>query len=252
MLAWQWSEGVLSPLPAPQKFCPHQDLNRQPSASQNCCLLMAEPSVGGATVPYCDGCEQHHSGHIVQKCREDGSDETQDDDHGPHSPPGQLISLGWKKWAQEQDYFIIHMQRVNMRPVTVTWCGRGPHLACLRCVPGVSINRVLKLTWQCPQHVTASEMSQHCTIQAQTHHIVRWSCARCPDRVEAEPDHIELYRLLMLSSKAKVYVCQPLWTCSVWIYPIHAWNSAILLFLCYNTSGTDALTVLLSVMKIWN
>lgn len=48
---------------------------------------------GGATVPDCDGCEQHHSGHIVQECREDGSDETQDDDHGPHSPPGQLISL---------------------------------------------------------------------------------------------------------------------------------------------------------------
>lgn len=53
---------------------------------------MGEP-VPDATVPYCDGREQHHRGHVVKKCRENGRDETEDDDHGPHSAPGQLISL---------------------------------------------------------------------------------------------------------------------------------------------------------------
>lgn len=61
-----------------------------------------------------------------------------------------------------------------------------------------------------------------------------------------------IIQMLMLPSKRRrLRVCQPLWTCRVWIYPIHAWNSAILLFLCYKTSGTDAISVL-SVMKIWN
>lgn len=46
-----------------------------------------------ATLPYCDGREQHHGGHVVQEGGENGRDETEDDDHGPHSAPGQLIGL---------------------------------------------------------------------------------------------------------------------------------------------------------------
>ena len=43
---------------------------------------------GGSTAPYGDGCEEHHGGHVVQKGGENSSDETQDDDHRPHSPSG--------------------------------------------------------------------------------------------------------------------------------------------------------------------
>lgn len=39
-------------------------------------------------IPYSDRGEKHHSGHIVQKSRENGSDETEDDDHWPHSSSG--------------------------------------------------------------------------------------------------------------------------------------------------------------------
>lgn len=55
--------------------------------------LSVGEAVRDATLPYCDGREQHHRGHVVEKCRENGRDETEDDDHGPHSAPGQLISL---------------------------------------------------------------------------------------------------------------------------------------------------------------
>lgn len=40
------------------------------------------------TVPDGDWGEKHHSGHIVQESRENGSDETEDDDHWPHSSSG--------------------------------------------------------------------------------------------------------------------------------------------------------------------
>lgn len=50
-------------------------------------------AVRDATLPYCDGREQHHGGHVVQERGENGRDETEDDDHGPHSAPGQLIGL---------------------------------------------------------------------------------------------------------------------------------------------------------------
>lgn len=58
----------------------------------------AEPAealsaVRDAPLPDGDGCEQHHGGHVVQKGGENGRDETEDDDHGPHSAPGQLIGL---------------------------------------------------------------------------------------------------------------------------------------------------------------
>lgn len=39
-------------------------------------------------VPYGDRSEKHHSGHIVQKSRENGRNETEDDDHRPHSSSG--------------------------------------------------------------------------------------------------------------------------------------------------------------------
>lgn len=42
----------------------------------------------GDTVPDGDGGEKHHGGHIVQESREDGSDETEDDDHWPNSSSG--------------------------------------------------------------------------------------------------------------------------------------------------------------------
>lgn len=45
------------------------------------------------TGPYGDRCEEHHGGHIVEKSREDRSDEAEDDDHWPHSSSGQLVSL---------------------------------------------------------------------------------------------------------------------------------------------------------------
>lgn len=114
---------------------------------------------GGATVPDCDGREQHHSGHIVQECREDGGDETQDDDHGPHSPPGQLISLHRK---HEHENGIISACERGGGPVTVPWCCQGPHLACLGCVPGVSISRVSGGDGAAP---TSSQMShKHATL----------------------------------------------------------------------------------------
>lgn len=42
----------------------------------------------GDTVPDGDGGEKHHGGHIVQESGEDGSDETEDDDHWPNSSSG--------------------------------------------------------------------------------------------------------------------------------------------------------------------
>lgn len=48
-----------------------------------------------------DGGEEHHGGHIVQESREDGGDEAQDDDHGPHSAFGKAVGLLGRKQARK-------------------------------------------------------------------------------------------------------------------------------------------------------
>lgn len=67
-----------------------------PCSSRSFTGLSVGGPVGDATLPYCDRREQHHRGHVVEERRENGCDEAEDDDHGPHSAPGQLISLRWE------------------------------------------------------------------------------------------------------------------------------------------------------------
>lgn len=137
------------------------------------------------------------------------------------------------------------MQRVNVRPVSVTWCGRGPHLARLRCVPGVSINRVLKLTGAVSTtcHSMRSVTALHHPSPSTPHSELE--LCTVPWVWKLNQIVLNYADVNVVIQSQRLRVCRPLWTCSVWIYPIHAWNSAILLFLCSNTSGTDAITVLL-------
>ena len=48
-------------------------------------------------LPDSDGREQHHGGDVVQEGREDGRNEAEDHDHGPHSSSGQLVGLS--RWT---------------------------------------------------------------------------------------------------------------------------------------------------------
>lgn len=48
---------------------------------------------GPLCIPYGHGSEEEHCCDIVQEGRKDSSNETQHEDHGPHSSSGQLVCL---------------------------------------------------------------------------------------------------------------------------------------------------------------
>lgn len=53
--------------------------------------------MGPLCTPYGHRSEEECRGNVVQEGRKDSSNETQHDDHGPHSSPGQLVCLGRRK-----------------------------------------------------------------------------------------------------------------------------------------------------------
>lgn len=144
------------------------------------------------------------------------------------------------------------MQRVNVRPVTVTWCGRGPHLARLRCVPGVSINRVLKLTGAVSttchsmRSVTAlhhpSPSTPHSELELCT---VPWECG-------SWTRSYWIMQMLMLSSKAKDYVCVGPFEPAVSEFIQFTLGTPRSFCSCAPTPRGQTQSPSFSVMKIWN
>lgn len=93
----------------PQAVCPRREARPVSPDSRGCHLQPTPRPRGPPHLPYGHRSEEEHGGDVVQEGGQDGGDETEHEDHGPHSSPGQSVGLGHAAHVGRADRTVVRV-----------------------------------------------------------------------------------------------------------------------------------------------